>query len=148
VATVFTAEVDSILALFALCETWVPDSKALRPSSPGDDAVRHWRMRHPEWSASDDPRRHLAFWALALLSSPCGEAPADLFLTLEWLLDSRRLPLSIDVLSNEGVVRMWRIYTDTVAGLPFVRPANLGWGRTAARRAHKRASPSSERPGC
>jgi hypothetical protein len=91
----------------------------------------------------------LAFAALALLSILCSEAAVErLFSTLEWLLDWRRLPLSIDVLSDEGVVRMWQIYADTVARLPFVRRANLGWGRTPARRARKRVCSSSEPPGC
>jgi hypothetical protein len=68
---------DPIHPLFALCETWVPASKALRPSSPGDDAVRHWLMRHLVWSPSDDPRRHLAFAALARLRILCSEAAAE-----------------------------------------------------------------------
>jgi hypothetical protein len=68
---------DPIHPLYALCETWVPDSKALRPSSPGDDAVRCWRMRPLEWNASDDPRRHLAFAAPALLSIPCSETATE-----------------------------------------------------------------------
>jgi hypothetical protein len=94
---------DPIHPLFALRETWVPDSKALRLPRQATMPCGTGACVTLSGAPQDDPRRHLAFAALAPLSILCSEAAAErLFSTLEWLLDSRRLPLSIDVLSNEG----------------------------------------------
>ena len=58
---------------------------------------------------------------MVMLSVPCSEAAAErLFSALDWVLDPRRHRLSIEVLSNEMLIRMWQVYTNTLAGLPFV----------------------------
>ena len=122
VAAIFSADVRAdTLAFVGVFKSWVTDRDALPPFGPSRDPIAYWRMRHLEWNASCDQRRHLALAAMVMLSVPCSEAAAErLFSALDWVLDPRRHRLSIEVLSNEMLIRMWQVYTNTLAGLPFV----------------------------
>jgi hypothetical protein len=58
---------------------------------------------------------------VAVLSVPCSEAVAERFFSPpQWVLDTHRHRLSIDVLSNEMIIPMWQVYMNTLSGTPFV----------------------------
>jgi hypothetical protein len=122
VAAIFSTEVRSNTAYFSgICKAWVTDAASLPPFPPDRHPIAYWRTQYLEWNATCDPRHHLDLAAMAVLSVPCSEAAAErLFPALDWVLDPHRRRLSIDVLSNEMIIRMWQVYTNTLAGTPFV----------------------------
>ena len=85
-------------------------------------------MRHLEGSASIHPKRHRGPGST---QQPCSEAAAKrLFSTFVWLL-VRGTIQSIAALSDEMVIRMWQIHTNTVAR-PFIEPGERGMAMVLA----------------